>query len=127
LPPAKNLDSVNEYVPAYSSLTSAVDQNPDEPTFLDELSYNEAFLAASLFEQIQQSTDSALASASAEQKLNLQSPQLGQSVNTLLSKATSDSDKVVAVSPKLHALLENPDKNFSTPCPPLIKNTFSSP
>lgn len=52
----KNLDSVSHYEQAYPYLKEAVDKNPGEPTFRDELSYNEAVLAAAL---IKTSTDSA--------------------------------------------------------------------
>lgn len=41
----KNLDSVSHYVDAYPYLKEAVAKNPGEPTFRDELSFNEAVLA----------------------------------------------------------------------------------
>lgn len=47
----KNLDSVQQYTNAYTYLKEAVDANPDEPTFRDELAYNEAVIASALFNQ----------------------------------------------------------------------------
>jgi len=41
----KNLDGVQAYVQASDYLQQAVTLNPDEPTFTDELSYNDALLA----------------------------------------------------------------------------------
>lgn len=45
----KNLDSVSHFTEAYPYLKNAVDANPNEPTFRDELAYNEAVLASNTF------------------------------------------------------------------------------
>lgn len=74
----KNLDSVQHFADAYPFLTAAVSRNPSEPTFRDELSYNEAVLASSL----------SLASGSAQ-----------ENVRELVDQAIRDSDIVVNASP----------------------------
>ena len=48
-----NFDRVNQYQTAYQFLHQAVIQRPDEPTFKDELSINDAVLAISVLEQKQ--------------------------------------------------------------------------
>ncbi|MCL4398114.1 O-antigen ligase family protein [Patescibacteria group bacterium] len=95
----KNLDQVNDYVQAYPQLQAAVTANPDEPTFRDELAYNQAVLASALFTQINSATNSAIASLSAQEKFSLQSPQLGASVNDLINEAITNSDQTIATSP----------------------------
>lgn len=71
----KNLDGVQHYTDAYNYLTSAVEANPDEPTFRDELSYNQAVIASALVHT---------ATASAQQ---------------LITQAIENSNKVVETSP----------------------------
>ena len=71
----KNLDGVAHYTDAYAYLTRAVESNPDEPTFRDELSYNQAVIASALIHT---------ATASAQQ---------------LASQAIENSNKVVESSP----------------------------
>lgn len=44
----KNLDSIQRFVEAYPFLKESVDKNPDEPTFRDELAFNQAILASAL-------------------------------------------------------------------------------
>ena len=46
-----NFDRVNQYQTAYQFLHKAVAERPDEPTFKDELSINDAVLAISVLEQ----------------------------------------------------------------------------
>lgn len=46
-----NLDRVNQYQAAYPLLHKAVGERPDEPTFKDELSINDAVLAISILQQ----------------------------------------------------------------------------
>jgi tetratricopeptide (TPR) repeat protein len=46
-----NLDRVNSYQTAYPLLNSAVKERPDEPTFKDELSINNAVLAIAVLQQ----------------------------------------------------------------------------
>src|SRR5574340_1152459 len=74
----KNLDSVSRYAEAYPYLVQAVDQNPDEPTFRDELSYNQAVLAVAIYQQ---------ASGSAQQKLAASVSQYNVSAQNLLDSA----------------------------------------
>lgn len=71
----KNLDSVSHYVEAYPYLKNAVDRHPSEPTFRDELSYNESVLASAA---IKTATDSA---------------------KQLANAAISDSNIVIETSP----------------------------
>lgn len=71
----KNLDGIQRFTDAYSYLTGAVELNPDEPTFRDELSYNQAVLALALIHT---------ATASAQQ---------------LVTQAIENSNKVVETSP----------------------------
>ncbi len=58
----KNYDSVQQYVAAYPLLGASVNSNSGEPTFRDELAYNQAVIAAALFAQ-KSATSSALALA----------------------------------------------------------------
>ena len=88
----KNLDSVNQYVPAFSFLNSAVNTSPGEPTFRDELAHNESVIALALFEQ---------ASGSAQEKINQTIPGTNLSAATLGQKAIADSDKVISISPNV--------------------------
>lgn len=73
----KNLDLAGEYVPAYSYLTAAVNFNPGEATFREELAFNQAVLAAAFFAK--DSTESA---------------------NLLAKQAVANSDLAVNSSPK---------------------------
>lgn len=73
----KNYDSVQQYVAAYPLLGASVNSNPGEPTFRDELAYNQAVIAAALFAQ-KSATSSALA---------------------LAEEAVANSDQVVETSP----------------------------
>lgn len=82
----KNLDTVSHYVEAYSYLKKAVDGNPNEPTFRDELSYNEAVLATAIYQQ---------ATGSAETKLAASVAPYNASAQTLIDSAIADSNKVV--------------------------------
>lgn len=95
----KNLDSVQRFTDGYSYLLAAVATNPKEPTFRDELSYNQATLATSIFTQIQSSTNSAIASLSAQQKLTINIPTLSTSTANLITEAINNSNKVVETSP----------------------------
>lgn len=54
----KNLDGAGQFTTAYSFLNSAVSDNPEEPTFRDELAFNQATLAVAVFEK--EATNSAL-------------------------------------------------------------------
>ncbi len=47
----QNLDHVNQYQTAYTSLIDAVSTRPSEPVFQDELSINNAVLSTALFQQ----------------------------------------------------------------------------
>ncbi len=73
----KNYDSVQQYVAAYPLLIASVTTNPSEPTFRDELAYNQTVIAAALFAQ-KSATSSALA---------------------LAVEAVANSDQVVGDSP----------------------------
>lgn len=110
----KNLDSpeIQQYVNAYLYLTSAVEANPDEPVIRDELAFNQAVLASALFTQVSSSTASSITSLTADQKLNLTSPQLGVSTAGLVNQAISNSDKVVAASPDSLPFWKNRTKIF---------------
>ncbi len=108
----KNLDGARQYVNAYTYLTQAVEANPGEPTYRDELSYNQAVLASALFTQINNATASAIASLSAGEKLTLKIPQLDASVNDLIGRAVSNSDQVVAASPDSLPFWKNRTKIF---------------
>jgi len=57
-----NMDRANQYQLAYKSLHDAVSQRGDEPTFWDELSINDAVIAASLIYQKQPQQASSIAS-----------------------------------------------------------------
>lgn len=47
----RNLVGVQQYTNAYTYLKEAVDTHPDEPTFRDELAFNQAVIASALFSQ----------------------------------------------------------------------------
>jgi len=95
----KNYNSVQQHLVAYPLLIEAVKADSDEPTFRTELAYNQAILASALFEQIKESTTAAVASLSAEQKMNLESPQLKASVNSLIAQAMQNTNQAVKQSP----------------------------
>ncbi len=86
----KSLDSISHYVEAYAYLKNAVDKNPNEPAFRDELSYNQATLAVAIYQQ---------ATGSAEQRLSASTAQYNASAKTLLDQAISDSNRVVEDEP----------------------------
>ncbi|MBI4099735.1 O-antigen ligase family protein [Candidatus Microgenomates bacterium] len=65
----KNLDSINRYVQGYDYLKKAVDQNPNEPVFRDELSANEAILAAASYSSATDSAKQLAAAAIADSNL----------------------------------------------------------
>ncbi len=69
----KNLDGVQHYQDATANLLKAVETNSDEPTFKDELSFNEAVLTSALFNQ---------ASGSAQQKMAMIKPYLDMSIKS---------------------------------------------
>ncbi len=73
----KNLDLAGEYVPAFSFLSAAVNFNSGEPTFHEELAFNQAVLAAAFFAK--DSTESA---------------------NLLAKQAVANSDLTINTSPK---------------------------
>jgi tetratricopeptide (TPR) repeat protein len=102
----KNLDGVNQAVAAYPYLSDAVSANPDEPTFRDELSYNEALVALAAFNQIKEGSGSAA--------MTTVIPQFGVSTNDLIGKAVSDSNKVVEISPKALPFWKTRTKTFYT-------------
>lgn len=99
----KNLDGVSEYASAYPYLSEAVNRNPDEPTFRDELAYNEAILAGALFNQ---------ASGSAREKLTTPYGGSEISAETFVQKAIFDSNKVVETSPNILAFWKTRTKIF---------------
>lgn len=65
----KNLDSINHYVEGYNYLKRAVDRNPNEPTFRDELAANEAILAAAAMSSATDSAKQLAAAAIADSNL----------------------------------------------------------
>ena len=77
------------YDKAYLFLKQAVNQRPNEPTFLDEFAYNNAVLGATLVSQIQQSGQQNQAS----QQQNL------QIAKQLIDTAIADTDQVTAQHP----------------------------
>ena len=87
----KNLDGVQQYVNAYTYLTQAVEANPGEPSYRDELAYNQAVLASAIYEQLKTST--------LEGKMNLTIPQLEVSTTDLINSAITNSNQVVEISP----------------------------
>ncbi len=66
----KNLDGVNQYQVAYPYLVNAVSENPGEPTFRDELAYNESVLALAFFNQSSESAEAKQLVADAVQNSN---------------------------------------------------------
>lgn len=88
----KNYDNAQQYVVANQYLIKAVSGNPDEPTFHDELAYNQSILASAINTQILNSTTSAVASLSAEQKLSIVIPQLNMSTNDLIAQSIENSN-----------------------------------
>lgn len=101
----KNVDSVQQYTTAYSYLNDAVNKNPDEPNFRDELSYNEAILALALFNQ---------ATGSAQEKLNAPYASSNISASTFVQKAIADSNIVVTTSPNVLQFWKTRTKVFYT-------------
>ncbi len=95
----KSLDSQQQFLTAYPSLVQAVSTTPDEPTFRDELSYNQAVLANLVYDQLHNSTASALVNLSESDKMNIKIPQLGVSEAQLEQEAIKNSDSVIATSP----------------------------
>ena len=111
----KNRDLLNlpdQFILANSYLTTATQLYPEEPTFHSELSYNEAVLASLLYTEIAKATDSAIASLSAETKMNLQLPSLGQSTGELVQKAIGNSDTAVQISPNALTFWKDRTKTF---------------
>lgn len=106
------LSQAEQFIAANASLTSAVAANPGEPTFRDELAYNQAVLASALYAQIKSSSTSAIASLSAQEKLNIRSPQLGASVNDYISQAVANSNQVVESAPDSLLFWKNRAKLF---------------
>lgn len=98
----KNLNStqVQQYVLALPYLLTAVSLNPNEPTFRDELSYNQSILATALFEKIEESTASSITSLTKDQKLALKFPSIGFSVQDLMTSAAENSNFAVETSPE---------------------------
>lgn len=64
-----SFDRAGDYEKAYTFLKQAVDKRPSEPTFRDELSYNNAVLGASILAQSMQSTQSAQQNTQIAQEL----------------------------------------------------------
>ncbi len=75
----KNLDGVQQYQAGYKYLAEAVETSPGEPTYRDELAYNESVLALAYFGQ---------SSTSAEAKF-------------LTDEAIKNSNEVVSSSPSI--------------------------
>jgi tetratricopeptide (TPR) repeat protein len=98
----KNLNSsqVQQYLPALPYLLEAVALNPDEPTFRDELSYNQAVLASALYQKIEESTASSIINLTKDQKLALKFPSINLSTQDLISSATENSNLAVEISPE---------------------------
>lgn len=78
----KNLDGIQDYSQATPYLLKSVETNGDEPTFQDELSYNEAILTAQIFQE---------ASGSAQEKI--------ARVQPYLNLTTKSSDQAVNSEP----------------------------
>ena len=112
----KSYDSAQGYVEGYTYLNQAVDQNSAEPTYRDELSINEADLAAALYDKINTASIAALATASAEEKKNLKVPIDGQelSVSDLIEKAVRNSNIVAETSPKSLPFVKTRTRLFYT-------------
>lgn len=108
----KNYDSVQQYVVAYPLLVESVSSNPGEPTFRDELAYNQAVLAAALNTELKSSSNSAIATLSAEEKMAIVVPQLGVSTADLISQAVSNSNQVVSDSPNSLPFWKSRTKTF---------------
>lgn len=98
----KNLSSpqVQQYLPALPYLTEAVSLNPNEPTFRDELSYNQAVLASALYQKIEESTASSITSLTKDQKLALKFPSINLSPQELITMATENSNAAIETSPE---------------------------
>lgn len=98
----KNLGSsqVREYLSALPYLLEAVSLNPDEPTFRDELSYNQAVIASALYQKIEESTASSIINLTKDQKLALKFPAINLSTQDLISSATENSNLAVEISPE---------------------------
>jgi hypothetical protein len=94
----KNLGSsqVREYLSALPYLLEAVSLNPDEPTFRDELSYNQAVIASALYQKIEESTASSIINLTKDQKLALKFPAINLSTQDLISSATEEPPTLIA-------------------------------
>ncbi len=108
----KNLDSVQHFADAYQYLQNAVTTNPNEPTFRDELAYNQATLASAIWQQIETSSQSGVATVSAQQKLAIKIPQLGASTADLVTAAIDNSNKVIDTSPNILTFWKTRTKTF---------------
>jgi len=95
----KNYNTAQQFIAGYSYLSKAVETVPDEPTFRDELSYNQAVLANLVYDQLHNSTASALVNVSESDRMNIKIPQLGVSEAQLEQEAIKNSDSVIAASP----------------------------
>jgi O-antigen ligase len=71
-----NLDQIREYQKAYTSLHKAVELRGNEPVFKDELSINDAIMAAGLISQESQD------SATKDQTINVASSLAQEAINT---------------------------------------------
>jgi O-antigen ligase len=105
-------NQTEQFVVANASLTKAVTANPDEPTYRDELAYNQSVLASALFAQIKNATATAITALTPAEKMNLKSPQLNASVNELVSQAIKNSDEALTVSPHSFPFWKNRTKMF---------------
>ncbi len=76
----KNLSGIQRYQEAYPYLVNAVNQNPGEPTFRDELAYNQSVLALAFH---QQASDSAEAKLLTEESIKNSNIVLDTSPNIL--------------------------------------------
>lgn len=98
----KNLSSsqVQQYLPALPYLTKAVSLNPNEPTFRDELSYNQAVIASALYQRIEESTASSITTLTKDQKLALKFPSIDLSTQELMTMAAENSNAAIETSPE---------------------------
>jgi tetratricopeptide (TPR) repeat protein len=85
-----NLDQAKEYQQAYPNLHQAVNLRGEEPIFKDELSLNDAVLAAALISQKPQNS-----TASAEQTLNVASSLAEEAINTSNDVVSSHPNNAV--------------------------------
>lgn len=103
----KNLDNAGRFVEGLPYLLEAAQTNPNEPTFKDELSYNEAVLAVSLYQALEEQ-----ATGSAQAQLDTVLPGYGISINDLVNSAVTNSDQVITISPQAMPYWKTRTKTF---------------